>query len=126
MVADDVSQNALSTFVGAFIFSIVGSIALKNGYYGEAGYFTLFVLTILVFAGVILVFLRWVERISKLGRLEHTITRVEAATVRAFGRSSIPPGWVEYPILLAQTGDRPFSVVALAMCSTYEWTKYRS
>ncbi|MBU1822320.1 MAG: DUF2254 domain-containing protein [Bacteroidetes bacterium] len=84
VVADDVSQNALSTFVGAFIFSIVGSIALKNGYYGEAGYFTLFVLTILVFAGVILVFLRWVERISKLGRLEHTITRVEAATVRAF------------------------------------------
>src|SRR5690606_38947608 len=30
VVADDVSQNALSTFVNAFIFSIVGLIAVTN------------------------------------------------------------------------------------------------
>lgn len=81
IVSDDVSQNALSVYIGSFIFSIVAEIALKNGFYGEAGYFILFVLTIIVFTIVILTFLRWVERISKLGRLEHTIKKVEGATV---------------------------------------------
>lgn len=84
IVADDVSQNALSIYIGAFIFSIVGSVALKNGYYAKAGHFTLFVLTLIVFTVVILTFLRWVERISKLGRLGHTIERVEEATASAF------------------------------------------
>jgi len=80
IVSDDVSQNALSVFIGSFIFSIVADIALKNGFYGKAGYFILFILTIVVFVLVILTFLRWVERISKLGRLGHTIKKVENAT----------------------------------------------
>jgi uncharacterized membrane protein len=83
IVSDDVSQNALSVYIGSFIYSIVAIVALKNGYYGEAGYFTLFVLTIIVFAIVILTFLKWVERISKLGRLGHTIKKVEEATEEA-------------------------------------------
>lgn len=35
VVADDVSQNALSTFVGAFIFSAVSLTAVKNDYFEE-------------------------------------------------------------------------------------------
>lgn len=80
VVADDVSQNALSIYIGAFIFSIVALIALKNGYYGKAAIFILFLLTLFVFVLVIITFLRWVERISKLGRLGHTIKKVEEAT----------------------------------------------
>lgn len=83
IVADDVSQNALSAFIGAFIFSIVGLIALLNGYYDKAGRFTLFVLTLLVFAIVIITFVRWVDRIARLGRLETAISCVEKATVTA-------------------------------------------
>lgn len=77
IVADDVSQNALSVYIGSFIFSIVASVALRNEYYGQAGTFTLFILTLFVFAVVILTFLRWVERISKLGRLGHTIKKLK-------------------------------------------------
>ena len=91
IVADDVSQNALSVFIGSFIYSIVATIALKNGFYGEAGYFTLFVLTLLVFIIVIITFLRWVERISKLGRLGHTIKKVEDATAKAILERKIDP-----------------------------------
>ncbi len=91
IVADDVSQNALSVFIGSFIYSIVGTIALKNGFYGEAGYFTLFVLTLVVFAIVIITFLRWVERISKLGRLSHTIKKVEDATAKAIEERKVTP-----------------------------------
>lgn len=83
VVADDVSQNALSVYIGSFIYSIVASVALRNEYYGQAGMFTLFILTLFVFAVVILTFLRWVERISKLGRLEHTIRKVEEVSLKA-------------------------------------------
>ncbi|MCE7915575.1 MAG: DUF2254 domain-containing protein [Nitrosomonas sp. PRO4] len=80
VVGDDVSQNALSTFIGAFIFSIVGLIAVLNGFYDNPGRFILFLITIIVFAFVILSFIRWVDRIARLGRLGHTIDKVEAAT----------------------------------------------
>lgn len=83
IIADDVSQNALSVFIGSFIYSIVAMIALNNGYYGKAGHFVLFVFTLLFFALVIVTFLRWVERISKLGRMGHTIRLVEGATANA-------------------------------------------
>jgi uncharacterized membrane protein len=83
IIADDVSRNALSVFIGSFIYSIVATIALNNGYYGIAGNFTLFIFTLLFFALVILTFLRWVERISRLGRMEHTIKLVEQATENA-------------------------------------------
>ena len=45
VIADDVSQNALSAFVGAFIFSIVALVGLMNGYSGTAGRFLIFSLT---------------------------------------------------------------------------------
>jgi uncharacterized membrane protein len=83
IIGDDVSRNALSVFIGSFIYSIVATVALKNGYYGIAGNFTLFIFTLLFFALVILTFLRWVERISRLGRMEHTIKLVEQATENA-------------------------------------------
>lgn len=86
IVADDVSQNALSAFVGAFIFSIVSLVALQNGYYGTAGLFTLFVLTLLVFAIVIVTFVGWVDSIARLGRLGNTIDKVEAATRESLQR----------------------------------------
>ena len=89
VVADDVSQNALSAFIGAFIFSIVALIALQNGFYNKAGRFSLFVLTIAVFTIVIFTFVRWVDTVARLGRLGTTIDKVEAATAK----NRPNPGW---------------------------------
>ncbi|NNC82630.1 MAG: DUF2254 domain-containing protein [Flavobacteriales bacterium] len=86
VVTDDVSQNALSVFIGAFIFSIVATIALDNGYYGKSGRFILFLITLTLFAAVILTFLRWVDRISRLGRLEHTIKQIERVVTRSLSK----------------------------------------
>lgn len=80
IVSDDVSQNALSTFVGAFIFSIVALIALQNNYFERAGVFVLFTLTLAVFSVVILTFVRWVDNIARLGRLGPTVKKVENVT----------------------------------------------
>lgn len=95
VLADDVSQNALSTFIGAFIFSIVAQVALMNGYYGDAGRFALFVVTIFVFALVIFSFIRWVDRIAKLGRLSTIVEKVEVATEESLCRR------LEQPLLRA-------------------------
>lgn len=86
IIADDVSQNALSAFIGSFIYSIVGLIALENGYFERAGRFALFTLTLMVFTLVILTFVRWLDRIARLGRIQTTIDTVENATHQALQR----------------------------------------
>lgn len=91
VVADDASQNALSTFVGAFIFSIVALTALNNDYFESAGLFVLFVLTVFVFGSVIITFVRWVDRIARLGRMGSTIEKVEKATESALRRRRNAP-----------------------------------
>ncbi|HLR16456.1 MAG TPA: DUF2254 domain-containing protein [Alcanivoracaceae bacterium] len=98
VVSDDVSQNALSTFIGAFIFSIVAQLALMGGYYGVGGRFILFIITIVVFALVIIGFIRWVDAIARLGRLSTTIEKVEKATSAALQRRSEKPflGGIEW------------------------------
>jgi uncharacterized membrane protein len=106
VVSDDVSQNALSTFIAAFIFSIVALIALKNGYYEKAGHFALFTLTIVVFALVVLTFLRWVDRIARLGRLATTIDKVEKATAAAMQRRRCAPTLGSAPAGMIQDADQ--------------------
>ncbi|BCO30546.1 hypothetical protein TspCOW1_06490 [Thiohalobacter sp. COW1] len=91
VIADDISQRALSTFIGAFIFSIVGLTAAKNGFFGGAGIFVLFLFTAFVFGLVILTFVYWVDRIARLGRLGNTVDQVEEATVNALGQRRIAP-----------------------------------
>ena len=105
VVSDDISQNALSTFIAAFIFSIVALVALKNGYYGNAGHFALFALTVMIFAIVILTFLRWVDRIADLGRLSTTIDKVEKATAAAMQRRRCAPTLGGAPVGMFQDSD---------------------
>lgn len=99
IIGDDKSQNALSTFIGAFIYSIVALTALKNGYFKAAGHFTLFVLTTIAFGIVIITFVRWVDSIARLGRIGTTIARVEQATTQALMRRKEAPTLHGIPVL---------------------------
>ena len=98
VVSDDASQNALSTFVGAFIFSIVAIIAVKNEFFDKAGLFILFVLTVFIFGAVVVTFVRWVDRIARLGRMGTTIEKVEAATAAALKRRWTDPNLGGVPV----------------------------
>lgn len=91
VIADDVSQNALSTFIGAFIFGVVALTAMKNEFFQPGGRVALFGLTVVVFALVVLTFVRWVDRIARLGRLGSSIEKVEAAATAAFRRRKATP-----------------------------------
>jgi uncharacterized membrane protein len=88
VISDDVSQTALSAFVGAFIFSVVALTALKSGLFEATGRFTVFVFTASAFAFVILTFVRWVDRIARLGRLGAVIDTVERAAAASLRRRS--------------------------------------
>lgn len=83
LLQDTTSQNALSVFIGAFIYSLVGIIALSQRVYSDSGRLILFVVTIVVIAIVIATLLQWINYLSKLGRVGHTINTIEQATVKA-------------------------------------------
>lgn len=93
VLADDTSQNALSVFIGVFIYGAVALVALENDLYEHAGRFALFVVSVLVFALVILTFIRWMDNIARLGRMGNTIDKVEAAVANSFA------SWLTQPCL---------------------------
>lgn len=83
VMEDSTTQNVLATFVGSFLFSLVGIIALSTGAYGDQGRVVLFLVTIGVIGLVIVTLLRWIDHLSRLGRVTETTERVEAATIEA-------------------------------------------
>lgn len=91
VVSDDVSKNALSRFIGSFIFSIVALTAVKNEFFNAPGLWVLFILTALVFALVVLTFIRWVDRLARLGRVGNTIDRVEKVAMESLVRNRNNP-----------------------------------
>lgn len=104
VIADDMSQNALSVFIGSFIFSIVSLTAVKSDYLGTAGRFALFVLTAVVFAFVVLTFVRWVDRIARLGLLGTVIDKVEKAASDAIKERRASPLLNACPMTSSQSG----------------------
>jgi len=105
LVEDPTTQNTLSTFVGSFIFSLVGIIALSTGLYGDNGRVVLFAATIIVVVLVLYALLRWIDQLSGLGRVAETTARVEKAATQALCQR------MEQPFL----GGRPLEVDPKAM-----------
>ncbi len=83
LIDDTTAQNALATFLGSFLFAIVGIIALSTGIYGDTGRVILYAGTILVIVVIVITFLRWIEHIARFGRVSDTIDRVERAATQA-------------------------------------------
>ncbi len=69
VVEDVTTQNVLATFIGSFLFSLVGIIALNMGAYGERGRVILFIVTLVVIALIISTLLRWIQHLTSLGRV---------------------------------------------------------
>ncbi|HWJ76318.1 MAG TPA: DUF2254 domain-containing protein [Kaistia sp.] len=83
LMEDRVTQNVLSTFIGSFLFSIVGIVVLKTGAYGDRGRVILFLVTIGVIVLIVVTLLRWIDHLTRLGRVGETTNRVEEATLTA-------------------------------------------
>jgi uncharacterized membrane protein len=84
LLEDTTSQRALSTFLGSFLFSLVGLIALNTELYGAGGRFILFIATLGVVALIVVTLLQWIDHLAGLGRIAETISRVERAASKAY------------------------------------------
>lgn len=91
LIADPVAQNTLSTFVGSFLFSIVGIIGLAAGLYNDKGRIILFLATLIVILLITVTLLGWIEQLGKFGRVGDTILRVERAATPAFVGAGVCP-----------------------------------
>ena len=83
LMRDTTTQNVLGTFLGSFLFSLVGIIALHTEVYGERGRMVLFGFTILVIVIIAVTMLRWIDHLTHFGRMEDTTSRVEAVILSA-------------------------------------------
>lgn len=83
MVKDGLTQNVLATFVGSFLFSIVGLVALKAGAYNEQGRVVLFIFTIAVLALIVVKLLQWIDHLTRFGRVGETCEQLENITAQA-------------------------------------------
>jgi uncharacterized membrane protein len=114
LIADPISQNVLGTFIGAFVFSIVGLVALSLGYYANEGRAVLLLGTALVILAVIVTLFGWVDYLLNLVRLGAIVDKIEdraADVLRAHLRNpglgghvltEVPDG--SFPVTLARTG----------------------
>ena len=91
LTEDPVVQNSLATFVGSFLFSIVGLIALTLSAYGAEGRAVLFVVTVGIIVLIVLALLRWINQLTRLGRVSDTAGRIESETQDAMqARLALP------------------------------------
>ncbi|RNF36357.1 DUF2254 domain-containing protein [Paracoccus methylarcula] len=77
LAEDRLTQNVLSVFIGSFLFSIVGLVVLKAGVYNEQGRVVLFVVTIAVLAMIVMSLMRWIDHLTRFGRVGETTERLE-------------------------------------------------
>lgn len=101
LVEDPTSQNVLSSFVGAFVFALVGIIALSTGYYTDQGRTILFLGTLVLVGIIVVTLLRWIAHLANFGRMADIIDRVETAATKA------ACAFAEHPALGGRTADEP-------------------
>lgn len=110
LMEDSTAQNALSTFIGSFIFSLIAIIFLNSGLYDQKGRVVLFVVTLGVIAVILVTLIRWIEHLSKLGRVGETSELVERVTEKALLARARNPYLGGRPLLHRET-DLPADAV---------------
>ena len=78
LIEDPFSQNMLSTFLGAFVFSMVGIFAQSFGYYGQEGEVVVLVASGVVIVMVIAALFACVDHLANMVRLGATIAKIES------------------------------------------------
>ena len=99
VMADARIQSTLAAFLAAFIYAVVSITALSAVGFGNVGRFMLFLGFVLLVAWVLMSFLAWVDRVSRLGMLGDTLERVSAAARKAFSEPGLagPLGGKSHP-----------------------------
>ncbi len=83
IISDPKAHEAISSFIAAFIFSLVALIALGMEWFSPLGRFILLLEIVAVIALVLLALLRWLRTLGLFGKLTYTLDRVEDLTAEA-------------------------------------------
>ncbi len=93
LAADDYAQNAISTFIGTFLFAVVARIAIDANVFTPGGLTVLFFITLAILASVIATLIRWIDDLSRVGQVRETLAKVEQETRRAIAQRARLPSY---------------------------------
>lgn len=91
LLKDKTSQNVLTTFLGSFIFALVGIVALHMGVYDQGGRVILLAMTLVILIVIFTSFIRWIDLLRVFGRIPDTLDRVEKETLSTLQNWQIDP-----------------------------------
>ncbi len=83
LIENQSAQRTVATFIGAFLYSIVGIVALATNVYGGDGRLILFLVTIVVIIVIVATIIKWVDQLSTVGQVGNTISEIERVTLLA-------------------------------------------
>lgn len=108
---DTTTHTALATFTAAFLFALTSIAMFNAGFYSDSAAVVIFWLTMAVIAAIIVAILRWIDHLSRLGSMDHTLEIAE-------NKALLPlRGLMERPALGGRplSGDRAIPDDALAL-----------
>ncbi|MGD9668027.1 MAG: DUF2254 domain-containing protein [Hyphomicrobiaceae bacterium] len=89
VLADSTTQNVLSSFIAAFIYSVIAILALEAYAFDRVGRFIIFVGLSAIVTWVLIAFVRWIDHVTKLGRVETGIEKITDVALEAMTPSNV-------------------------------------
>ncbi|UWQ78934.1 DUF2254 domain-containing protein [Leisingera sp. S132] len=80
LLEDTVTHQVLATFVSGFIYSLSAVILFRARYFTPEGALVVFGLTVIVVVLIVWAILRWIDHLSSLGSMDHTLRLIEDRT----------------------------------------------
>ncbi|OBY26745.1 DUF2254 domain-containing protein [Leisingera sp. JC1] len=80
LLEDTVTHRVLATFVSGFIYSLSAVILFRAGYFTPEGALVVFGQTVIVVVLIVGAILRWIDHLSSLGSMDHTLRLIESRT----------------------------------------------
>lgn len=91
IISEDNSKNALSIFLGSFIYSVITLTAIENDLFNHTAISLIFIATLAVLAIILLTFVHWIDQIARLGRIGTTIESVEKKAAQSLAKHAKSP-----------------------------------
>jgi uncharacterized membrane protein len=111
LAQDTTARNAISTFIGGFVFAVMGIVGLSTGYYSDASKVLLFFVTCALILALIVALIRWIGRLSRLGDVTEAIDLVEEASRKALLDLAAAPFFHGVPLGKVPPTARPLDPV---------------
>ncbi|MFW8594383.1 DUF2254 domain-containing protein [Cribrihabitans neustonicus] len=91
LLEDTVTHSVLATFTGGFVYALCAIILFRAGAYTPEATIVVFGITVLVVVLIVGAILRWIDHLSGLGSMDHTLRLIEQRTRTALGQRARKP-----------------------------------